>query len=513
MLNPLNANLNSNPQPYVYVPSWYTLTYRFDSGELTSRVTNDCQAVARALGLHLNVLLRNAIQMVFGAAFLVHLSPKLAGIVFVVGAAHWTLTTRYGAFARRAARAQQDTLAGVSRTAGEALSRPKLVRAFGGEERETARFDAANADVCAVAARQAAAYGLFTTFGSGLFQGTKLTALLVGGSMALAGLSDGQTVTTFALYTEMVLGAALAVGEQAASLVEGLGACERVVRLSELPSSVELAESKHQRAHDTGDAHERHPSDQRRFMGNISFQDVHFSYPSRPGAHVLRGCSLELRPGTTALVGASGSGKSTVAQLVQGLYAPDSGRILIDGTEMDPGRDLRWLRAQTSVVSQEPQLFETSVRENIRYGCADATDAQVREAARAANANDFIERLPEGYDTIVKAKTLSGGQKQRIAIARALVRDPRLLLLDEATSALDPESQALVQAALDNAMHAQGTAGTKRTVLVIAHRLSTVRQADHIVVMRDGAVAEEGTHESLLAARGLYYDLRENASI
>ena len=331
--------------------------------------------------------------------------------------------------------------------------------------------------------------------------------------MALAGLSDGQTVTTFALYTEMVLGAALAVGEQAASLVEGLGACERVVRLSELPSSVELAESKHQRAHDTGDAHERHPSDQRRFMGNISFQDVHFSYPSRPGAHVLRGCSLELRPGTTALVGASGSGKSTVAQLVQGLYAPDSGRILIDGTEMDPGRDLRWLRAQTSVVSQEPQLFETSVRENIRYGCADATDAQVREAARAANANDFIERLPEGYDTIVKAKTLSGGQKQRIAIARALVRDPRLLLLDEATSALDPESQALVQAALDNAMHAQGTAGTKRTVLVIAHRLSTVRQADHIVVMRDGAVAEEGTHESLLAARGLYYDLRENASI
>jgi ABC-type multidrug transport system fused ATPase/permease subunit len=236
--------------------------------------------------------------------------------------------------------------------------------------------------------------------------------------------------------------------------------------------------------------------------GDVEFQSVTFCYPSRPDARVLNGLSLHVRRGgTVALVGASGSGKSTVVALVERFYDPSEGAVLLDGRDVREV-NLKWLRRQVGLVSQEPVLFSVSVGENIRYGREDASEEEVEEAARQANALDFVRGLPEGFATLCgeRGAQMSGGQKQRIAIARALVRDPRILLLDEATSALDSESERLVQAALEGVMGG-------RTVLLVAHRLSTVRGAERIAVLEGGRVAEEGSHEELLAARGAYWAL------
>ncbi|MEC7948471.1 MAG: ABC subfamily B transporter ATP-binding protein, partial [Myxococcota bacterium] len=232
--------------------------------------------------------------------------------------------------------------------------------------------------------------------------------------------------------------------------------------------------------------------------------DVHFAYPTRPDAPVLAGFTLSLAPGqVVALVGPSGGGKSTVAALLSRFYDPDRGEIALDGRPF-AALDAAWLREQVGVVSQEPILFATSVAENIRYGRPDASDIEVERAAEAANALAFVRDFPAGFDTRVgeRGVRLSGGQKQRIAIARALLKDPAVLVLDEATSALDAESEHLVQEALERLMRG-------RTTLVIAHRLSTVRSADRVVVLDRGRVAEAGTHDELLALGGLYRKLVE----
>lgn len=236
--------------------------------------------------------------------------------------------------------------------------------------------------------------------------------------------------------------------------------------------------------------------------GHIRFENIRFRYPARPDVEILKGLSVDVLPGqTVAFVGASGCGKSTLIQLMQRFYDPEAGNVKLDG------RDLRtlnvgWLRSQIGVVGQEPVLFATTIGENIRYGRPDATQGDIEKAARAANCHDFISKLPKGYDTQVgeKGAQISGGQKQRIAIARALVRNPKILLLDEATSALDPTSEKRVQSALELA--SQGP-----TTLVVAHRLSTITNSDKIVFLKDGVVAEQGTHEELMEQRGLYCEL------
>ena len=239
-----------------------------------------------------------------------------------------------------------------------------------------------------------------------------------------------------------------------------------------------------------------------KFVGEIKLENVFFNYPQRPDAKILTGLSLNIPSGKTiALCGSSGCGKSTVIQLLQRFYEPLSGSIEYDGVNIKD-LDLEWLRSNISLVSQEPILFSTSIRENIRLGRLDATDAEIEEAARAANAHDFIQQCPDKYSTQVgeRGSQLSGGQKQRIAIARAILKKPRILLLDEATSALDNESEKIVQEALDRVKHG-------RTTIVVAHRLSTIRNADLIVGLEGGQVKEMGAHEELMKLKGVYYEL------
>ena len=233
--------------------------------------------------------------------------------------------------------------------------------------------------------------------------------------------------------------------------------------------------------------------------GTIRFEGVHFAYPSRPDITIFRDFNLEIPAGQSiALVGESGSGKSTVVSLIERFYDPLAGKVSLDGEDV-AGLQVRWLRDQVGLVSQEPTLFALSIKENIKYGKEGATDAEVEAAAKAANAHNFISALPDGYNTQVGERgiQLSGGQKQRVAIARAMLKDPKILLLDEATSALDAESEKVVQDALDNAM-------VGRTTVIVAHRLSTVRNANAIAVLQKGKVVEMGTHDELIAEDGLY---------
>jgi ATP-binding cassette subfamily B (MDR/TAP) protein 9 len=463
-----------------------------DVGELTSRLGADAAAVARAVCTNVNVLARNALQVVIGSALLAALSPPLALAAAGVTVLLWAVTERYGRFSRRAARALQDATAGANRVAEEAFSLARTVRASGTEDAEGARYGTHVAAMHDINSRQSAAYGIYVSASNSLYHLANAAALALAGAAAMSGGAAGlsaETLTTFVLYVELVLCAALAVSDQWPAICDALGAGERVLALAAAPPAPLLAPGVLPTA----------PS-----SGAVQLRDVWFSYPGRPPA--LCGVSLALRPGeTVALVGTSGSGKTTLAALLQRLYDPTSGEVLLDGVPLT-SLDATWFRRQLGVVSQEPRLFSDTVCNNIAYGLPDATPAAVQAAARAANAHDFIMSLPKGYDTMVGAGGLSGGQKQRIAIARALVRNPALLILDEATSALDAESEALVQAALDGAMRgAGGEGGRRRTCLVIAHRLSTVRRADRIVVLHGGAVAEEGTHDELVRRKGGIY--------
>ena len=393
----------------------------------------------------------------------------------------------YGRMLRKVSKEVQDALARSSEVAEETLAGVRTVRAFAREAREVARYGGAVEESFQLARYRARLGATFTGGVSFLGYGAIAAVLWYGGVLLGEGQLSFGDLTSFLLYTFTVAFSIGALSSLWSDFAKAAGASERVFELMDRAPEVEPGGLRP----DTVE-------------GKVALTDVHFAYPTRPDAPVLTGLSLSLEPGqVVALVGHSGGGKSTVAALLSRFYDPDTGGISLDHRPYED-LDAGWLREQVGVVSQEPILFATSIADNIRYGRPGASQDDVIRAAEAANALEFVNDFPEGFGTLVgeRGVRLSGGQKQRIAIARALLKDPSVLVLDEATSALDAESEHLVQDALDRLMRG-------RTTLVIAHRLSTVRDADRVVVLDGGRVAESGTHDELLALGGLYRKLVE----
>ncbi|MEW5314165.1 MAG: hypothetical protein WDW38_005681 [Sanguina aurantia] len=461
-------------------------------GQLTSRLQADCQAMSKSIATNLNIILRNGLQCLGGIGYLHVLSPHLCGITLGISCILWGVTLFYGDFARKLQKVSQDVLACSNTVAEEVMGLNRIVRTFGTENVEEKRYESWLDRLYHVGLRQSTGYGLFVASGHITIYATRVAALIAGCSMVVQGVLTAEQLTQFIFYVEFVTYASLNVCDEYTELMEAFGASERVVKLLDEQPAVQIAAG----------------ATPASFSGHVELKDVSFSYPTRPDAVALNNVSISLTPGQlTALVGLSGSGKTTVVALLQRLYDPGQGAVLVDGVDLRT-LDAGWYRSHVGVVSQEPRLFASTVAANISYGCQglnDVSRADVEHAAKLSNAYDFIMKLPQGFDTPVTDKLLSGGQKQRIALARALVRPQmKLLVLDEATSALDAESESQVQGALDAAMRDETLS---RAVVVIAHRLSTVRKADVIIVMDKGQVIEKGSHDQLLQQRGAYFRL------
>ncbi len=453
--------------------------------EISSRMTSDTAVIEQVVGTTVSVALRNMITAIGGLAYLFVLAPKLTAILMVGIPLIVLPIVIIGRRVRNVSRSSQDRVAGIGVIVAEVLGAMKIVQAFGQETREMARFGERVEATFQTALRRISLRAVMTAIVIFLVFGG-ITLLVWEGALGVAsGTISGGTIFAIVITAGLVAGAAGALSEVYGDLLRGAGAAGRLNEL--LREEPDIAPPVRPTAL---------PVPPR---GQIAFQNVVFRYPSRPEVLALNDFSLTVEPGeTVAIVGPSGAGKSTLFLLAQRFYDPHGGTVRIDGvplTNADPAE----IRARSALVPQDATLFAASARDNLRYGNWSASDEDIWEAARTANAEGFLRDLPEGLDTFLgeDGARLSGGQRQRIAIARAVLRKAPILLLDEATSALDAESERLVQEALDRLMK-------ERTTLVIAHRLATIRAADRIIVMDGGRIVEQGTHASLSAADGLY---------
>lgn len=455
------------------------------TGEIVSRVTNDVTALQAAVTDNLVALLQQALTLTGGVFFLFWLDWRLTSVI-LMGIPLVTLTMVYlGRKIRKAAVEVQDRLADASAVIDESIGGIRIVKSFAREAYEIARFSAKiEATFSAAMRRVKISAVLAPAIGFMAFMSITITIWFGGYEVIQGRLSPGGLVA-FLIYTMLVAGPIAAFSGLYSQFQAALGATEQIFELLDLQP-------------DIADRVDAYPLPE--IIGRVTFENVSFEYAAN--IPVLYNVSLDVKPGqVTALVGPSGAGKTTLVNLIPRFYDISAGRIMIDGHDIRQVTNLS-LRQQIGIVPQETALFSDTIRENIRYGKLEATQQEIEAAAQAANAHDFILDTPEGYDTLVGERgiKLSGGQRQRIAIARAILKNPRILILDEATSSLDSESEHLVQEALDRLMQS-------RTTFVIAHRLSTVMNADWIIVLEAGRIVEQGAHNDLLQDEGLYHKL------
>lgn len=463
-------------------PSFYETVM---TGEILSRITTDTTLIQSVIGSSVSVALRNVLIFLGGMILMLFTSAKLTGLVLLIVPLVVVPILTLGRRLRVLSRENQDWIAASSGQAAETLSAVQTVQSFAQESVARQDFSDVTEKSFEVAKQRITVRSIMTVAVMFLVFAGVVGVLWIGTRDVRADQMSSGALVQFVIYAIMVAGAVAALSEIWGELQRAAGATERLVELLNATDKVNDPAA---------------PKDcPAPLRGDVRFESVSFAYPSRPDRQALDAVSLAVKPGeTVAFVGPSGAGKTTVMQMIQRFYDPQEGAIKLDGVDL---REMQRedFRSQIAVVPQDPVIFSGSARDNIRFGRPEASDAEVEAAAKAAAAHEFIEALSEGYDTKLgeRGVMLSGGQKQRVAIARAILRDAPVLLLDEATSALDAESERAVQEAVEHL-------SKNRTTLIVAHRLATVKKADRIVVMQDGAVVAEGTHDALVAENGLY---------